>query len=91
MLAFPTRDGLVFTLVYGKVSDWVKNVLAAGQVDVTRWGRQDRAVRSAQLVPRSERVRLVPAIPRLVFRLLRVHDFLRVKAPQPEPHRRATG
>jgi len=36
---FPTADGYLIALTYGPGTDWVKNVLAAGELDVVTRGR----------------------------------------------------
>ena len=78
VLAFRTEDGLVFAVLYGATSDWVKNVLAAGHAQVKRIGKT-REYGEARLVG-NESMRLVPAIFRGVFRLFRVRQFLHVTA-----------
>ncbi|HEX6581904.1 MAG TPA: nitroreductase family deazaflavin-dependent oxidoreductase [Actinomycetota bacterium] len=80
--AFATRDGLVFALLYGTVSDWAKNVLAADEVRVVRRG-ESRAYALPRLVRANEGQRLVPAILRPPLRLFGVHDFLRVSVSLP--------
>jgi hypothetical protein len=75
--AFATRDGLVFALLYGRVSDWAKNVLAADGASVIRHGQIDE-YGQPQLIAGNDGLRLVPAILRPPLRLFRVRDFLRV-------------
>lgn len=45
VMAFPRGDTLVFSLVYGSTSDWVRNVESAEGATVTRLGRSTRYVR----------------------------------------------
>jgi deazaflavin-dependent oxidoreductase (nitroreductase family) len=78
VLAFRTEDGLVFAVLYGATSDWVKNVLGAGHAQVKRVGKT-REYGQARLVG-NESMQLVPAIFRGVFRLFRVRQLLRVTA-----------
>jgi hypothetical protein len=74
---FATRDGLVFALLYGSVSDWAKNVLAADGASVMRHGKTE-AYGQPQLIAGNDGLRLVPTILRPPLRLFRVRDFLRV-------------
>jgi hypothetical protein len=84
-LAFATRDGLVFALLYGRVSDWAMNVLAADEVKVMR-RRESRTYGLPRLVRANEGLRLVPAILRPPLRLFGVRDFLLVSASLPAVH-----
>ena len=95
VLAFATRDGLVFALLYGRVSDWALNVLAADGASVKRHGGTDE-YGQPRLIPGNDRLRLLPAPLRPPLRLFRVRDFLSVsllpqgtqKAREPtSPHR----
>jgi deazaflavin-dependent oxidoreductase (nitroreductase family) len=83
--AFATRDGLVFALLYGRVSDWAKNVLAADEVKVVRRG-ESRAYALPRLVRANEGQRMVPAILRPPLRVFGVNDFLRVSVSPPATH-----
>jgi deazaflavin-dependent oxidoreductase (nitroreductase family) len=69
------REGrYVFALTYGKDSDWVRNVVAAGGCEIeTR--RRIVALRDPVLFHDEER-RAVPAPPRWVLGLAGVDDFL---------------
>lgn len=75
--AFATRDGLVFALLYGSISDWAKNVLAADEASVMRHGKTAR-YGEPQLIAGHDGMRLVPAILRPPLRLFGVRDFLSV-------------
>jgi deazaflavin-dependent oxidoreductase (nitroreductase family) len=77
VVAFGTRDGLVIGVLYGPGSDWVKNVLATGRAEVTRFGRT-RAYRQPRLIGREDAARLLPPMARVPFRLLGVRNFLRL-------------
>jgi deazaflavin-dependent oxidoreductase (nitroreductase family) len=75
---FRAADGYVIALTYGPESDWVRNVLAAGRCDViTRGGRQRL---TSPEIRHDERQRLVPRPIRPVLRLLRVTDFMHLRA-----------
>jgi flagellar biosynthetic protein FliP len=80
--AFATRDGLVFALLYGQVSDWAKNVLAADGASVMRHGKA-AGYELPRLLGAADGLRLVPAILRPPLRLFGVHDFLSVSASPP--------
>ena len=80
--AFATRDGLVFALLYGSVSDWAKNVLAADGASVMRHGKTFE-YGQPELIAGNDGLRLVPTILRPPLRLFRVRDFLRVSLSAP--------
>ncbi len=69
------HDGdYVVALTYGRESDWVKNVLAAGGCELITRGCRIPLV--APHIEHDESRRLVPAVIRSMLRLLRVADFL---------------
>ena len=82
VLAFGTDDGLVFGVLYGRRSDWVTNLLAAGRAEIKRRGTAQAYLRP-RLVGSDEGFRLLPAIVRGPFRLLGVRDFVRVTVSPP--------
>src|SRR4051812_41425476 len=71
---FRHGDGYAIALTYGKDSQWVRNVLAAGEVDVLIRGRRIHLV-EPRLV-HDERRTLVPAPVRVPLRATNVSDFL---------------
>jgi deazaflavin-dependent oxidoreductase (nitroreductase family) len=71
---FRRGDRYVIALTYGADSQWVRNVLAAGEVDVETRGR--RVHLSAPRLVHDERRRLVPAPVRVPLRAANVSDFL---------------
>jgi deazaflavin-dependent oxidoreductase (nitroreductase family) len=75
---FRAPDGYVIALTYGPSSDWVKNVLAAGGCDLISRGRP-QTFTSAE-VRHDESRRLVPSPLRPVLRVLRVADFMCLRA-----------
>ena len=75
---FKTPDGYVVALTYGRESDWVKNVQAAGGCELITRGRQYRL--TAPQIVHDESRSLVAAITRPILRFMRVADFLRLKA-----------
>jgi deazaflavin-dependent oxidoreductase (nitroreductase family) len=75
VMSFTTHGGLVVGVMYGRRSDWVRNVLAGGAVEVKRRGRTDR-YQSARLLGQGEGLHLLPSMLRGTFRLLRVRHFV---------------
>jgi deazaflavin-dependent oxidoreductase (nitroreductase family) len=67
-------DRYVIALMYGADSQWVRNVLAAGEVDVETRGRRLHLV-EPEVVHDAERSR-VPAPVRPVLGLARVAEFM---------------
>lgn len=84
VLAFDTDDGLVLAVLYGTNSDWVKNVLMAGRVEVRR-RREARQYEQPRLIG-NEGMQLLPTMLRGPFRLLGVDHFIRLTASG-EEHR----
>lgn len=75
--AHPVEGGYLFVLVYGSRSDWVRNVLAAGEASLHVGGR-DVALSSPRLVgPEEAWVALPEDTPRPPG-LLRITEFLRM-------------
>ena len=75
---FPAADGYVFALTYGPDTDWVRNVLAAGDCELRTRGRTARLV-SPRLY-RDEDRRGIRTVERQVLRVLNVADFLSLKS-----------
>jgi deazaflavin-dependent oxidoreductase (nitroreductase family) len=75
VVAFRAGDALLVGVLYGRTSDWVLNVLAAPRTEVTRRGLT-RNYRQPELVTRDEGLRLLPAVVRVPYRILRVRHFL---------------
>ena len=67
-------DGYVISLVYGSDSQWVRNVLAAGGVDVETRGRPLHLV-DPEIVRDPSRS-FVPKLVRVPLRLLKVDEFM---------------
>jgi deazaflavin-dependent oxidoreductase (nitroreductase family) len=81
--AFRRRGGYVIALTYGPGTDWVRNVLAAGECFLER-----RVRLTNPRVVRDPSRRLVPPLVRLVLRLIGVDYFLLLDtatAPAPRP------
>lgn len=83
VLAFATADGLVIGVLYGTVSDWVRNLQAAGGGQIQRRGTV-RDYRQPRLVSREAGLQLVPALCRGPFRALGVRNFLQLSAVAPD-------
>ncbi|MQA01903.1 MAG: nitroreductase family deazaflavin-dependent oxidoreductase [Streptosporangiales bacterium] len=71
---FRTADGYLFALVYGQDTDWVKNVLAAGQCKLQERGRTVRLAEPR--LYRDEERRGVRPVERQLLRLIDVDRFL---------------
>lgn len=74
---FRRADGFVIALVYGRDSQWVRNVLANGGCALETRGRTWRLTRPHLF--HDERRRAVPWLVRLPLGLLRVEDFLELR------------
>ncbi len=75
--AFRRGDGYVFALTYGSGSDWVKNTLAAGEMDLKTRRRTVHLV-DPQLTVDPTRSQMPPPV-RVVLRLIRVDEFLSLR------------
>jgi deazaflavin-dependent oxidoreductase (nitroreductase family) len=71
---FESDDGYVVALTYGRESEWVRNVLAAGGCVLETRGRSVQLT-NPRLFHDAQR-RAVPAPVRLILGLLHVNDFL---------------
>jgi deazaflavin-dependent oxidoreductase (nitroreductase family) len=71
---FRSPDGYVIGLVYGPTSDWVRNVLAAGEADLIV--RRRRVHVKAPRIDHDPSRQDVGFLARPVLALLRVDDFL---------------
>ena len=75
---FRHDDRYVIALTYGIDSQWVRNVLGAGACDVETRGRSIRLVEPE--IAHDPQRRLVPAAVRPILRLVRVSDFMLLRA-----------
>ncbi len=57
----PTEDGFVVALVYGRTSDWLRNVLASGSATIVREGNE-YAVDRPDVVPLDTVARYFPSV-----------------------------
>jgi deazaflavin-dependent oxidoreductase (nitroreductase family) len=72
---FPTARGYVIALTYGPATEWVRNVLTAGEC-LIRTPSGAVPIGNARLLHGDEGLALTPAPVRQVLRLLAVRDFL---------------
>jgi deazaflavin-dependent oxidoreductase (nitroreductase family) len=73
--AYPFNDGYVIPILYGRESQWVQNVLAAGSLRLRTKGREF-VLDAAEIIPAA---RALPALPRwlrAVVRVQGIEDFL---------------
>jgi hypothetical protein len=80
MMAFRSSDErrLTFALTYGPEAEWVKNVLAAGELTFdSRWSGRLRL--SQPRLMNDPARRPVPSLIRMVLRLMSVDDFLEAR------------
>ena len=75
--AHVVEGGYLFVLVYGSGSDWVRNVLAAGNARLLVAG-SELQLTSPRLIDRTEAFRALPAEVARPPRLLRITEFLRM-------------
>ena len=78
---FRDGDRYVIALTYGSDSQWVRNVLAAGAVDIETRGRRVHLV--APEVVRDARRSLVPGPIRPVLGVVRVSEFILLERAAP--------
>ena len=78
---FPTSSGPVIGLFYGSRSDWIKNVLAAGELDLVTRGRTLRSD-SPRIYHDDSRAGF-GIVRRQILRLFRVSDFLALDSTSP--------
>jgi len=76
---FPRRDGYVIALTYGLDSDWVKNVLAAGECDLRTRGRNLHLTNPR--VVHDERRGTIPGPVRVILGWLGVANFMELHLP----------
>ena len=81
MNVFRHGDEWVFALTYGSDVQWVKNVLTAGEATLEIRRRKIRLV-DPELFVDPER-RLMPVPVRQVLGLMRVSEFMRMRAARP--------
>jgi hypothetical protein len=78
IVAEPVEGGFLTPLLHGTEVDWLRNVMAAGQAVVEDGGVSHRVV-DPQLLDAEEALSLVPTARQVVWTLLGVEQFLRVR------------
>jgi len=81
MNVFRRGDHMVFALTYGPDVQWVKNVLAAGELDVRTGGKTVHLVEPELFTDPGRRA--MPALIRPFLGLMRVTEFLRMRIDRP--------
>jgi deazaflavin-dependent oxidoreductase (nitroreductase family) len=84
---FRSADGYLVALTYGRQSDWVKNVLAAGEADVRTRGHRVHV--GAPHLYHDEERHGTPAVVRQILGLLNVTDFLALRTDEVRISRRS--
>jgi deazaflavin-dependent oxidoreductase (nitroreductase family) len=79
IMVFRMPGGFVIALTYGPGTDWVRNLFAAGEAMIEYRGRVI-AVTDPRLTDGSEARRWLPWVVRVALRVMRVDDFLVVRA-----------
>ena len=74
--------GYLFVLVYGSGSDWVRNVLAAGQAHLTIDG-EEIDLTNPRVVDQDEAFAVMPDTAKRPPRVLRISEFLRMDTTSP--------
>src|SRR6266487_1332660 len=72
--AFPVPGGYAIALTYGSGTQWVKNVMAAGECDLEVGGRQAHLVNPRVVTDPTDRLASAPF--RQVLHLFRSHEFM---------------
>jgi deazaflavin-dependent oxidoreductase (nitroreductase family) len=80
--AHPVEGGYLFVLVYGSGSDWVRNVLAAGQARLTI-GNEEVELANPRVVDQDEAFAVMPETAKRPPRMLRIDEFLRMDTAAP--------
>ena len=79
IMVFRTDDGFVIALTYGPGTDWVRNVRSAGGATIEYRGREIE-VDGPRVTDGFEAGQWLPAAVRVALRVLRVDDFLVMRA-----------
>jgi deazaflavin-dependent oxidoreductase (nitroreductase family) len=75
VLAFPTNDGYVFALTYGRAVDWVKNLIASDSGRLMYNGMES-SIHSIRFVSYEDVKDVFPVLINLFLRILSVNDCL---------------
>jgi deazaflavin-dependent oxidoreductase (nitroreductase family) len=80
IMAFPQGDGFIIALTYGPDTDWVKNVMTAGECTLTYRNRQIHLT-DPQLFEDDPRHLPFPAIVKTILHFNRIDHFLSLRLP----------
>jgi deazaflavin-dependent oxidoreductase (nitroreductase family) len=75
---FRDGDAVVIALTYGARSEWVRNVMAAGECEIDHRGHRVHLV-DPELITWHEAVDVVPAVIRSILIVMNVDEFLRLR------------
>jgi deazaflavin-dependent oxidoreductase (nitroreductase family) len=73
--AYPFGDGFVIPVLYGTQSQWVRNVMAAGEFTLRTKGR-DHKLQRPEIIPAAEALAAFPPLLRRITRSQKIQDFL---------------
>ena len=79
IMIFRTPDGFVIALTYGPGTDWVRNMFATGAATIQYRGLEIE-VKDLRLTVGTEAGSWLPWVVRVALRVMRVDDFLVVRA-----------
>lgn len=79
IMAFPTGDGFVIALTYGRGTDWEQNVRHEGGCELI-FHREHHTLGNPRFIGSGEANRHLPTLVRELLPRLGVHDFLRLDA-----------
>jgi hypothetical protein len=79
---FRVLEGFLIALTYGRESEWVKNVLAAGGCEIETRGV--RHLLSAPIIMHDPTRRRFPIPVRIVLRLIGANDFMQLSVYRPQ-------
>jgi hypothetical protein len=74
-MAFPTDNGYVFALTYGKEVDWVKNLVALDS-GFLEYGGSENLIHSFRFTFYEEVKEVFPVLIRIFLKILSVNDCL---------------
>ena len=75
---FRAPEGFLIALTYGRESEWVRNVIAAGACELETRGGQYKL--SSPTIVRDPTRRRLPLFVRIVLRLIGANDFMQLMA-----------
>lgn len=85
IMVWPSREGFVIALTYGKVVDWYRNVIAAGGGTIV-WHCKTYAVENPELVDAATALAAFPAFFKLVLGTVAPKmEYLQVKSSSAPP------